>query len=331
MAHRSGRTRPVAPESPHADHDWDRPERTDRRAGLLGSAVLFIVVLSAVLLLDQQVTPSADDLQVQAPAQPREEAEPRAGSIRVRSELTVQRGLPYQVPFALDVWSPAGSGPFPVAVLLHGRSRDRAGYNGLVRRLTSTGTVVYNVTWHDEAPQLASDYHAAVGTIACAVRFARATADQFGGRDDAVTLIGHDLGASVGAAVAIAGERFLGPCPIGRGSARPDSFIGIAGFYEYTLPGPEAALLAVGLLDSTRGDARGPIPMVLVHGADDSVVPRQSARRFKRTLQQHGYPAELILAPRTRHENVIFSRAGLAAILRALSSVQDRPALKAGS
>lgn len=303
------------------------PDRGRRR--MLGTTILVVVGLCAVLLLDREVTPSSTELPVQAPARP-SAALTGVDSVGAGDELTVHRRLPYHVPFALDVWSPAGSGPWPIAVFLHGRGRDRVGYNGLVRRLAETGTVVYNASWHEDGPQVASDYRAAEATVACAVRFARATAAHFGGRADALTLIGHDLGASVGATLAVAGKRSDDACAIGQGATRPDSFIGIAGAYDYAPPGAGPPLHSSRLLEDALQDGER-IPIQLVHGADDSVIGMWSVRRFSQALQEHGYDAELLIVPRTRHENIVFSRFGVAAILHALRKVQDPPGVKSHS
>ncbi len=67
---------------------------------------------------------------------------------------------------------------------------------------------------------------------ACAVRFARQHAAQFGGDSDTVTVVGYSAGAHIGAVTALAGDSFEGDCSVDSGSALPDGFVGVAGPYD---------------------------------------------------------------------------------------------------
>ena len=66
--------------------------------------------------------------------------------------------------------------------------------------------------------------------VACAIRYARATAPKYRGAGS-LTLVGHSLGGWVGSVVALDSTEFEGGCLYG-GSGRPDAFVGLAGDYD---------------------------------------------------------------------------------------------------
>ena len=79
----------------------------------------------------------------------------------------------------------------------------------------------------------------AYADVACAVRFARARAADFGGDPADVTLLGWSDGAMASAVVAAAGDQFdRSQCVYPSASSVPDALIGVAGFYGWTLPVP---------------------------------------------------------------------------------------------
>ena len=79
----------------------------------------------------------------------------------------------------------------------------------------------------------------AYADVACAVRFARARAADFGGDPAAVTLLGWSDGAMASAVVAAAGDQLdRSQCLYPSASSVPDALIGVAGFYGWTLPVP---------------------------------------------------------------------------------------------
>ena len=109
-----------------------------------------------------------------------------------------------------DVYSLAGGVHEPVIVLAHGGwcSRGCRPYLAqLASALSLQGAVVFNVDVR-QGNQPTDTYH----DLACAVRFARATATLYGGEIARITLVGHSMGSQRGSTVALAGDDFKGGC-----------------------------------------------------------------------------------------------------------------------
>ena len=67
---------------------------------------------------------------------------------------------------------------------------------------------------------------------ACAVRFARAKAAEYGGDAAHIVLIRHCAGGAAGATLMLAGDDFHGDYLVQEGSALPDAFVGLDEAYE---------------------------------------------------------------------------------------------------
>jgi dienelactone hydrolase len=110
-----------------------------------------------------------------------------------------------------DVYRPTSGEGMPVVVMLHGTAGDRTEFDGLAREVAASGAVVYVPTWpviaempdEDEVGEL---WRQQTETVVCSLRHARATAADFGGDPDDLTVVGHSGGATVGARVALVAE-----------------------------------------------------------------------------------------------------------------------------
>ena len=125
-----------------------------------------------------------------------------------------------------DVYSRAGGVHEPVIVLAHGGwcSRGCRPYLAqLANALSLQGAVVFNVDVR-QGSQPTDTYH----DLACAVRFARATAALYGGDPARITLVGHSMGSQRGSTVALAGDDFKGGC-LAKGEGAPDACVGMSG------------------------------------------------------------------------------------------------------
>lgn len=130
-----------------------------------------------------------------------------------------------------DIYYPSNRGPWPVVVTLHGRPRTPADMAPLARALAAKGAVVYNVDYRGVRP-VSKGFPESIIDIACAVRFARTTADLYGGNGGHLVLVGHSQGGYVGAMVSLAGNTFpgrSGTCLAVGGSPLPDGFVSVAG------------------------------------------------------------------------------------------------------
>lgn len=207
----------------------------------------------------------------------------------------------------LDVHAPDLPGPWPVVVVAHGGGESRGQYAALARAIASEGAVVFNVDWRQVSP-----FVVGIEQIACAVRFARARAEDHGGDPDRITLVGSSVSAVSGTLVAMAGDDLGGDCTVTEGSALPDALVAYEGPYDWAQadnPYP-ADLDALKDEDPDLWESIDPYSNIggnpdlvvrLVHGADVDtqwfdVLPQVSVD-FHAALLEAGYDVEMTVIP----------------------------------
>ncbi len=91
--------------------------------------------------------------------------------------------IPYTSERALDVYAPQQKGDWPVVVFLHGGSLRKDSIKGVSRVIAGRGAVVFAPTWHSSESNILDAQGEPLGfnDAACAVRFARAKATEYGG------------------------------------------------------------------------------------------------------------------------------------------------------
>lgn len=214
---------------------------------------------------------------------------------------------------SLDVYAPSEPGPWPVVVVAHGNRQDRSVFARFAEAIASQGAVVYNIDVAFTFPHLIG-----IERIACAVRFARTTAADYGGEPSRITLVGSSAGASTGAVVAMAGDDFEGDCVTSGVSALPDALIAFEGSYDY-------ATTAYGSWDHTILKDEDPelwhainpyshigrnpdLQVRLIHGDDLDLnwydVPPEVSREFYQALADAGYDVELIIVEGAIHTDL---------------------------
>ncbi|WP_448609192.1 alpha/beta hydrolase [Geodermatophilus sp. URMC 60] len=225
----------------------------------------------------------------------------------------------------LDVHRPDGSRattPTPVVVLLHGCCGDRADLTKLAEALARAGALVFNADWAgiDADARFPDAYEEA----ACAVRFARERASGLGGDPHRVILAGWSDGALVATVLAVAGDTFdPARCRYHAASAVPDAVVGIAGFYGWPVPVPDAYVTPRaerffgGPPDALPQswtwatpyawlDGVPTLPAVLLAGIEDPLV--DDARRYADELTRHGRPVRLVEVPAAGDQTLISPR-----------------------
>jgi acetyl esterase/lipase len=216
----------------------------------------------------------------------------------------------------LDVIQPHGDGPWPITVLVHGGGwvgGERADVSDLAALLATRGMLVYNISYRTMA--LGGSYPTAYQDVACGVRFARATAQEYGGNPSSVTLAGYSAGAHLAAVVALAGDEFDGDCLAG-GSGLPDAFVGIAGPYDSDQFSP----LLIPFFGGPRADAadawsagnpysyvdrRISLPIHLLQGTADGTVPQRFTLDFAAALEAAGHTVELTIIEGAGHRDMV--------------------------
>jgi acetyl esterase/lipase len=218
----------------------------------------------------------------------------------------------------LDVYRPAGPGPFPEVVLVRGGPSGLGGRTGLytfAREISAAGYVVFNADMRDKA-SIGGGYPAAFQDVACAIRYARANAAEFDGDAGSVTLVGHSLGGFVGSVVALDEDELGANCVVG-GSGRPDAFVGLAGNYDLAAPevtrdlgvffgGTPKKTTAARTSSDPFGYANGaPIPIRLVAGTADGTVNPSASRAMLAFLSGRDWDVDLDLVPGAAHTSLI--------------------------
>ncbi|MFB0535555.1 MAG: dienelactone hydrolase family protein [Anaerolineae bacterium] len=227
----------------------------------------------------------------------------------------LQPGAPVQ---KLDVYSPTELGPWPVVVLMHAwfQSKDNAIYASLAEELAGRGVVVFvpqrrseSATLFEYAQDNGRDIREVHESWACAVRFVRESAADYGGDPGRVTVLGH---GSTGLDTAFIGDDLQqvweevaslrgGPppqtdCLAGGDSAHVEAYIGYGGDYHYYKllrdSDPELWELTspFGLI------GRNPSLLVhLVHGEMGNPAYIERAVEYREDLVNAGYDATLTL------------------------------------
>ena len=234
-----------------------------------------------------------------------------AGSFPIETTKNIIYANVDELPTELDVYAPSDPGPWPLVVVVHGGSQDRSYFVELTEAIASQGAVVYNIDVEFTIPQLP-----AIKRIACAVRFARATAADYGGDPGWITLVGNSAGADAGAVAALAGDDFDGDCVVTDTSALPDALIGFEGAYHRATTVINSAIDHTYLKDEDPElwEAINPYSHIggnpdlqirLVHGDDDdtnwSDIPPEVSIDFHQALADAGYDVEFTILEGASH------------------------------
>ena len=276
--------------------------------------------LLIALLLVVACSPSLSTTPTAAPATPAAKPVPAATPSLTAEAATLTTEITSNIHYAdvdgrgtnLDVFVPREPGPWPVVVVVHGGEQSRTNYAHLAVAIASRGAVVYNIDAWSTFP-----FRIGIERIACAVRFARATAADYGGDPGWITLVGSSAGAATGAVVALAGDDFEGDCVVTDGSALPDALVAFEGPYDYATtvyrpPAPDHTILKDE--DPELWEAINPYSHIgrnpdlqvrLVQGNDIDVawydVLPQVSIEFHQALADAGYDVELIVVEGAAH------------------------------
>jgi acetyl esterase/lipase len=208
----------------------------------------------------------------------------------------------------VDVYAPDEPGPWPVVVMAHGRPRTPADMAELARAVSERGAVVFNIDYRGVRPVVQQGWPEAVDDVACAVRFARATAHLYGGDPKKkLVLVGHSFGGYVGTLVSLAGNEFHGDCLTPDESALPDAWVGVSANCTVGIPPPPGPLWNVwyggtpeeaprawekgDTLDQIGGNPR--LVVRMIHERDDPIVDVIQPRTLVHELKEAGYDASL--------------------------------------
>lgn len=256
------------------------------------------------------------------PVEARCDTTTRVDGVRVVADLAY--AAPGGDTLRLDLALPAGDGPHPVVVLLHGGGWEKGGRGAMRReaqllaaRGLAAATVSYRLVRGREHA-----FPAAVRDAACAVRWLRANAAAHGLDRSRVAALGFSAGAHLASMLGVRAPATAGSdgCLASGGDASVLGVVAIAGPQDLRVRGGytrRQARLVTGFLGVFPGDAPGraaeasPIahvdagdaPFLLLHGDRDPLVPLDHPRRMLAALHAAGVAATLVESPGARHRN----------------------------
>ena len=209
-----------------------------------------------------------------------------------------------------EVFGPREVGDYPVVVMVHGGGwfgGSPASMKPLADYLASRDIVVFNSTYRTSG----GGYPESFEDVACDISFALSNAPEYTTATGPLTVVAHSAGAHIASVVSLAGGQFGGACGFGD-ATRVDRFVGLAGPYDPTL---YSAVLAGFFgtrleVDEAPWEAGSPysylaenpeMELLLVHGADDDLVPLRSSQLFSEAAAAAGLDATLVELPGASH------------------------------
>ena len=214
-----------------------------------------------------------------------------------------------------DLYLPDGRARHvPLVVLVPGggwQTADPAGLAGLAAGLAQDGIAA--APTHLRAAQDGVTYPVPVDDVLCAVAAATAEVRRQGRAPGPVAVLGHSSGAHLAALAVLAVDDFTPECdtPL----VRPDALIGLSGPYDIArVPDLASALLGSepdedpGAWSSAnpvqRADLRPGVPVLLLHGDSDTMVPPSSTTEFAEALKRAGHPTTVEMVPGADHQSI---------------------------
>lgn len=192
------------------------------------------------------------------------------------------------------------------------RTADPSGYAGLASSLAHAGVMA--VTVEIGAAEDGAVYPAPVQDIRCAIAYASARAAEGGVEAGPVVVLGHSSGAHLAALAVLGTQEHPPDCPYPPATA--DALIGLAGVYDVDRL-PALAYLLFGVTPEEapekweegnpvlHADVRPELPVLLLHGALDPLVPVSFSQDFAAALEEGGHDTTLTIVPGVDHGEII--------------------------
>jgi acetyl esterase/lipase len=258
----------------------------------------------------------------------------------------------------LDLVGPkSGEGPFPAVILLHGVGPANKGRNGLLasaQELARKGYVGIAVGYRSK-PEDA--FPAPIQDVQCAIRWVRAHAEELRIDKNRIGVLGFSGGGALACLLGLKGDgpdddnklpekpgrvqavvSFYGPTDFARlhewcmkrakatESCTADRFVSgmIMQALEKWLGGPPSKdPQPYASVSPMSCDSKNSPPILLIHGADDSMVPLEQSQLFARKLQKANRPVSLLVVEGAGHDfeekNKSDGRLAFAAVLAFLN------------
>jgi acetyl esterase/lipase len=219
------------------------------------------------------------------------------------------------LPQKMDVYFPQSGGPWPALMYVHGgswRGGDKSEATRFAKRMTAQGYLVVSLNYRLYP---SGTFPAMIEDVKCAVRSLRANASQYNLIPDRIAAVGSSAGGHL--------VSLLGTTDTSAGwdvgeyldqSSRVQAVIAIAPVTDFTKNFPDLDLESmreVGFKDDNIVQA-SPVryvtpddpPFLLIHGAQDEVVPQEQSQLMYNRLVEKGVPAELVIVKNAGHDPI---------------------------
>jgi acetyl esterase/lipase len=207
---------------------------------------------------------------------------------------------------------PQGVTSAPVVVMIPGggwQTADPTGLEPLAAALASRGIVAMPVVIRANADGVV--YPTPVEDVVCALADGVATARAAGIEPTRAVLLGHSSGAHLSAVAALDPQRYTPTCddPV----VAADALVGLAGPYDIRSFSDAAANLFADDASDATWDAANPVllasrrpevPVLLLHGGADELVPPTFSTDFADALRAGHHPVTLDVIPGANHGEV---------------------------
>ena len=207
---------------------------------------------------------------------------------------------------------PTGVSEAPVVVMVPGggwQTADPTGLAPLAAAIAADGAVAVPVQIRAAADGVV--HPTPVEDVLCALADASATTQAAGIRPSRLVLLGHSSGAHLSSVATLDPTSVTPRCedPV----VAPDALVGLAGPYDIRDFSDAAARLFAADADEATWDAANPVlladrrpqvPVLLLHGDEDDVVPAQFSEDFAQALSTAGHPTTLTIQPGVDHAEV---------------------------
>jgi acetyl esterase/lipase len=221
----------------------------------------------------------------------------------------------------------------PVLVMVPGgawETADRRGLSPLASSLAEAGVLVVNA--RIRAGRDGVVYPIPVEDVLCALAFGVARAEVSGARVGQLFIFGHSSGAHLAALGSLQPDRYSPSCSDSLRSA--DGLIGLSGLYDVDLVSDLASSLfgadrdeAAELWDEgnpiAQAHRRPELPVLLLHGSSDQLVPLSSTTHFAEALEAGGHQVTLNVLANADHHSIYSPEVAGDLLLEWITNVAD--------
>lgn len=244
---------------------------------------------------------------------------PPSSPVSAGTHRDIQYGEAGGEKLLLDVSVPAGDGPFPVAILVHGGgwsrgdkfrvpSGDGADITPMFAPLTAAQYVWFSINYRHAPKHL---WPACFEDVQTSIRWVKANAARFNGDPARIALFGHSAGGHLVCLAAtlvddsVRVQAVVGYAPVTnheqdlpvRGGLSP-SLQGLLNRPKEVTPESLGLLRAISPLNHVRP---GLPPFLLIHGELDKTVPLPQSLDFQAKLRAAGVICDLMVVPGAGH------------------------------